>query len=155
MVNLRIPALRDRKDDIPLLVQNFLDHAQRETGITHSFSDDAMRAMMAYDWPGNVRELETVVERACSMSSGPTIHPGDLPTQLQGLRTLSGQASMRAQGAADAEAAAEEMDLDAAKIVPISEMERNAILGTIRKLNGDKLMAAKLLGIGKTTLYRS
>ena len=151
VVNLRIPALRDRKEDIPLLVEHFLEHIQRETGIVHRFSDDALRTMVAYDWPGNVRELETAVERACAMSSGPVVHMGDLPTQLQDLRMQARPAAMRSE---PTDAAEFGLDLDGVKIVPISEMERNAILGTIRKLNGDKLMAAKLLGIGKTTLYR-
>ena len=153
VVNLRIPALRDRKDDIPLLVEHFLEHIQRETGIAHRFSDDALRTMIAYDWPGNVRELETAVERACAMSSGPMVHMGDLPTQLRDMRLQSRPMAMRGGGEL-ADVDDFNSGLDSVKIVPISEMERTAILGTIRKLNGDKLMAAKLLGIGKTTLYR-
>ncbi len=150
VVNLRIPPLRDRKEDIPVLAQYFLDRVQREKGsAVHTFSDDALRAMMAYDWPGNVRELESAVGRACALSSGPVIHMGDLPTQLHAFRRNS-----RAQAEA---AEVEEMHAGAAAqggIVSIAEMERHAILGTIRQLKGDKLMAAKLLGIGKTTLYR-
>ena len=145
VVHLRIPPLRDRVEDIPLLAQHFVDRCQRETGIAHTFSDDALRAMMGYAWPGNVRELENAVERACALSSGPVLHMGDLPTQLHDFRMQSRTANDATQGASE--------DVSGS-IVSIAELEKKAILGTIRQLNGDKLMAAKLLGIGKTTLYR-
>ena len=146
VVNLRIPPLRDRREDVPVLAQYFLERVQRETGVAHVFSDEALRTMMAYEWPGNVRELENAVERACALSSGPILHMGDLPTQLHEFR-------MHAKG----EAQAQDGGVAApggGSIVPIAELERKAILGTLRQLKGDKLMAAKLLGIGKTTLYR-
>jgi two-component system response regulator HydG len=146
VVNLRIPPLRDRREDIPVLAEHFLERVQSENGaVVRSFSDDALRAMMAYDWPGNVRELESAVERACAMSSGPTVHLGDLPTQLHTFRRNT-QGSVEVGAAQDGG--------PTGGIVSIAEMEKRAILGTIRQLKGDKLMAAKLLGIGKTTLYR-
>ena len=86
VVNLRIPPLRDRREDIPLLAMNFLERMQRETGVARRFSDDTLRVMAEYDWPGNVRELENAIERACALSSGPVLHMGDLPTQLQDFR---------------------------------------------------------------------
>ena len=144
VVNLRIPPLRDRREDIPVLAQHFLERSQRETGVLHTFSDDALHVMMGYSWPGNVRELENAIERACALSSGPVLHMGDMPTQLQDFRNQN-----RLEAGVTAEDATEP-----ARIVSIAEMERRAILGTIRQLKGDKLMAAKLLGIGKTTLYR-
>ncbi len=145
VVNLRIPPLRDRRDDIPLLAQHFLERNQRESGIAHSFSDDALRALVSYSWPGNVRELESAVERACALSSGPILHMGDLPTQLH-------DAALQARLHRPAEQPPAEEQT--ARILSIAEMERNAILGTLRELKGDKLLAARLLGIGKTTLYR-
>ena len=69
VVNLRIPPLRERKEDIPLLAAHFLDRISRETGTVYTLSDDTLRTMMEYDWPGNVRELENAVERACTLSS--------------------------------------------------------------------------------------
>ena len=144
IVNLRIPPLRDRPEDIPVLAQHFLERAHRETGVPHTFSDDALRVMVGYNWPGNVRELESAIERACALSSGPVLHMGDLPTQLQDFRKHS--SLQPAQPGAP--------PVEPEHIVSIAEMERRAILGTIRQLKGDKLMAAKLLGIGKTTLYR-
>jgi two-component system response regulator HydG len=152
VVNLRIPPLRDRKDDIPLLVQHFLERAQRENGKTYTVSPEALRAIVAYHWPGNVRELESAIERACALSSGPIVHMGDLPTQLHDFAMHS--RAGRVEGA-DPETRAEAgSDASGRGIVSIAKMEKQAILGTIRELKGDKLMAAKLLGIGKTTLYR-
>jgi two-component system response regulator HydG len=151
VVNLKIPPLRERKEDIPALMEYFLDRVERESGKVHHFSEDAVRLLMEYDWPGNVRELENAIERACALSSGPVLHMGDLPTQLQDFRLQRGPTMY----ASDAEEQ-DELAIETGKsgIVSIAEMEKHAILGTIRQLNGDKLMAAKLLGIGKTTLYR-
>ncbi len=146
VVNLRLPALRDRREDIPLLAAHFLDRISREHGTKYTLSDEALRTMMRHDWPGNVRELENAVERACAMSSGPVLHLGDLPTQLQ----QQGLAAHRASTAAgDAQTADEKP-----AVRSLAALEREAILGAIRALHGDKLQAARLLGIGKTTLYR-
>jgi DNA-binding NtrC family response regulator len=145
VVNLRLPPLRDRREDIPLLAAYFLDRFSRERGVKFALSDEALRTIMHHDWPGNVRELEHAIERACTMASGPLLEPGDLPTQLQqqGLEARRVHAVPgETQGGA------------AAGVTTLAEMERRAILDAIRRLNGDKLQAAKLLGIGKTTLYR-
>jgi len=149
VVNLRLPALRDRREDIPLLAAHFLDRVSREQGRNFKLSDEVLRTMMRYDWPGNVRELEHAVERACALSSGPVLHLGDLPTQLQNQGLQQGLDARRAAApdGADGEPAAP-------PVRTLADMEREAILGAIRTLNGDKLQAAKLLGIGKTTLYR-
>jgi two-component system response regulator HydG len=146
VVNLRLPSLRDRKEDIPLLIAHFLDRISREHNRKFTLSDEALRTIMRYDWPGNVRELENSMERACALSSGPVIHLGDLPTQLQhqGLEA-------RRTAAVEGDAAPEP---GALAVKTLAELEREAILGAIRTLHGDKLQAAKLLGIGKTTLYR-
>ncbi len=118
-----------------------------------SFSDSMLRVMAEYDWPGNVRELENAIERACALSSGPVLHTGDLPTQLQDFRLHQGPTIQVAEESMPREHR-EVMGASQDGIVSIAEMEKHAILGTIRQLKGDKLMAAKLLGIGKTTLYR-
>jgi DNA-binding NtrC family response regulator len=111
-----------------------------------------MRLMMEYDWPGNVRELQHAIERTCAMSSGPVLHMVDLPTQLQDFRAHAARLTSPAAGAARVATVRPAIAGDA--IVSIADMEKQAILGTIRQLQGDKLMAARLLGIGKTTLYR-
>jgi two-component system response regulator HydG len=135
VLSLRVPPLRERHEDISLLVESFLERLSRDSGRRYQVSDDAMKALSAYDWPGNVRELENCIERACAMNSGPVIHVTDLPESITRLRKTC--AKERPEG-----------------VLPMPELERLAILGAIERLNGDKLSAAKLLGIGKTTLYR-
>ncbi|MDQ2925994.1 MAG: sigma-54 dependent transcriptional regulator [Acidobacteriota bacterium] len=152
VVNVRIPALRDRKADIPLLAANTLERLQRESGLNYTFADDALLLMAEYDWPGNVRELEHAIERACALSSGPVLHMGDLPTQLQDHKLHRDNAASAAALALTT--ANSDSNSNAPRVLSIAEMEKQAIRNTIRKLNGDKLMAARLLGIGKTTLYR-
>jgi two-component system response regulator HydG len=145
VVKLAIPALRDRREDIPMLAQHFLQALRPDLRQTYTFSDGALRLLCDYDWPGNVRELQSAVERTIAMSSGPVLHTVDLPTQLQDFH-----AHLGASAANEEEQTVEEV----CSVISIAEMEKQAILSTVRQLNGDKLMAARLLGIGKTTLYR-
>jgi DNA-binding NtrC family response regulator len=84
VLNLRIPPLRERRQDIPLLAASFLERLSRTSERTYQLSDDATEALVAYDWPGNVRELENCIERCCAMNSGPTIHITDLPSSITG-----------------------------------------------------------------------
>ncbi len=148
VVNLRIPPLRERKQDIPLLANHFLERIARESGTSYTLSDEALRILMEYDWPGNVRELEHSLDRACTLCSGPVLHLGDLPTQLQNFHLQNRRPiAIAAASAAPAGAAR-------GPVLSLAQMEKEAILDTLRKLNGDKLLAARLLGIGKTTLYR-
>ncbi len=134
VVQIKLPPLRDRKSDIPLLVTAFLAKYSQKDEPLRSVSAETMRRLMAHDWPGNVRELENAIERAVAMSSGPVIHVVDLPSNLQ---TSS---SDRTPGRDE--------------LLPLDELERRAILRTLRETNGDKVAAARMLGIGKTTLYR-
>jgi DNA-binding NtrC family response regulator len=134
VVQLKLPALRERKSDIPLLVNSFLEKFGDPHKPPRLISEDAMRRLMAYDWPGNVRELENAVERGVALGSGPILHLGDLPTNLQ-------QVSSEAVPDPD-------------EVVALEELERRAIVKALRETGGDKLAAARLLGIGKTTLYR-
>jgi DNA-binding NtrC family response regulator len=151
VVNLRIPPLRHRREDIAPLALHFLARNEKETGVVRVISDSTLRLISEYDWPGNVRELENAIERACALSSGPAVHMGDLPTQLQNFRLQQGPTGrFDEEESGRGQATGAESD----EIVSIAEMEKQAILGTIRQLKGDKLMAAKMLGIGKTTLYR-
>src|SRR5579862_5390316 len=82
IVTLRIPALRDRKDDIPELVEHFL----RRLDAIHRVVPETLEAMMKYDWPGNVRELQNSIERMVALNSGPWLHVEDLPSALQNHR---------------------------------------------------------------------
>jgi len=133
---------------------HFLEQMKKESGVAYEFSDDTLRVMAEYDWPGNVRELENAIERACALSSGPVLHMGDLPTQLQDFRMQRVPTGYGSEADAVAQVEGSGVGVGDGGIVSIAEMEKHAILGTIRQLKGDKLMAARLLGIGKTTLYR-
>jgi DNA-binding NtrC family response regulator len=134
VVQIKLPALRERKSDIPLLVNSFLEKFNESKGAVRTISEDAMTRLMAYEWPGNVRELENAVERAVALGSGPILHVGDLPSNLQN--------------------AGAERTTTSDEMLPLEELERRAILRALREAGGDKLAAARLLGIGKTTLYR-
>src|SRR5579859_819949 len=134
VVQIKLPPLRDRKSDIPLLVTAFLEKYSPSDEPVRTISSDTMQRLMAHDWPGNVRELENAIERAVAMSSGPLIHVADLPSNLQ-IQTS-------------------ERSPQRDELLPLDELERRAILRTLRETNGDKLAAARMLGIGKTTLYR-
>ena len=134
VVQIKLPPLRDRKSDIPLLVSSFLEKFSDAQRPVRTISEDAMRRLVSYDWPGNVRELENAIERAVALGSGPILHVGDLPSTLQ-------------HGSDD-----RTPDVD--ELLPLSELERRAIFRALRETSGDKLAAARLLGIGKTTLYR-
>ena len=92
VLSLRIPALRERRQDIPLLIGHFLERMTRTSGLEKILSDDALKAMLAYDWPGNVRELENCLERSYAFTSGPTIHTTDCHGDRQSrARSLMGQ----------------------------------------------------------------
>ena len=134
VVNIRVPALRERKSDIPLLVQHFLDRLGGERGTTKTVSTNAMKRLMNYNWPGNVRELENCMERSVTLGAGPLIEVEDLSSNvIHG----SGGSFERLP-----------------EISSLKELERRAILQTLEAVQGDKLEAARRLGIGKTTMYR-
>ena len=134
VVQIKMPPLRERKSDIPILANSFLEKFSDSKGDVRSLSEDAMARLLAYDWPGNVRELENAIERAVALGSSPLLHMGDLPSNLQ-----YGNGEGMPHGD---------------ELVPLEELERRAILRALREAGGDKLAAARLLGIGKTTLYR-
>ena len=134
VVQIRLPALRERKVDISLLVAHFLDKFSHPLQPVRAISDDALRRLMAYDWPGNVRELENAIECALALSSDSVLTADDLPSAPYRASTLNAPFSN--------------------ELVPLEEIERRAIMNTLRETGGNKLAAASLLGIGKTTLYR-
>lgn len=137
VLTLRLPPLRERRQDIPLLAAHMLERLSRDMGREKTISDEALKVLLNYDWPGNVRELENCLERACALSSADEVQVRDLPTQL-----YSAPATM--MGSAE----------PSRSIVPIAELEKQTILSALAQVNGDKMLAARLLGIGKTTLYR-
>ncbi len=137
VINIKLPPLRDRMMDLPLLIEHFLEKYNRPGGPAKSFDETALARMLRYSWPGNVRELENCVERAVALASGPLMQVSDLPSPMRDW----GLAMTAAPAVAPA-------------IRPLAETEREAILNALNLLKGDKLLAARLLGIGKTTLYR-
>src|ERR1700676_1365744 len=134
VVQIRLPALRERKVDIPLLVAYFQDKFSDPLQLIRPISDAALRRLMAYDWPGNVRELENAIECAMALGSDSTLTPMDLAS------------------IPDNTSAAILPDSDG--LFPLKEIERRAVLHALLETRGDKPAAARLLGIGKTTLYR-
>jgi DNA-binding NtrC family response regulator len=134
VVQIKIPPLRERKTDIPLLANAFLEKFADPDSAPRKLSEEALRCLMAYDWPGNVRELENAIERAVALGTGPNLQLNDLPSNLQY------GANTRPQ--------------DDDKFVPLDTMERRAIFRALQESGGDKVVAARMLGIGKTTLYR-
>ena len=135
VVSIKLPPLRERAEDIPHLIEHFLARLNA-AGTTKRFDDGALKALVSYPWPGNVRELENCLEHCTALSSGPVMTADDLPSpvrlHLQAAQTPSGGNGIRR----------------------IADLERDAILHALEVLRDDKLMAAKKLGIGKTTLYR-
>ncbi len=136
VIHLDIPPLRERREDIPMLALHFLDKFCRENNRPlNGFSPAAMSALKSYDWPGNVRELQNVVERAVALSQSHMVELADLPDEIR-----------EHSPAADVIA------------IPVGasmeEIERTAIIQTLRKTGGDKELTARLLGIGLATLYR-
>ena len=173
VVKLKVPPLRERGADILMLAQHFVDRKEKDSGRKLVLSDNVLRLFTEYPWPGNVRQLENAIDCACTMSTGPCLQISDLPSPLMEfeLQTRQDLLQQRQQISAEAAAHSQQGQLVAgmndtsltqietgpnggALVVSIAELEKQAILNTIRQLNGDKLMAAKLLQIGKTTLYR-
>ena len=155
VVHLRMPSLRERLEDVPLLSLHFLKRHSEQRGVNFRVTEGALRMLCGYDWPGNVRELEVMMERACSVASGPALDVADLPTQIQQkLRADIAQSSTFDARNVAAPGIAPHLSAQIDPIQTIADVERETILSTLEKLNGDKLMAARLLGIGKTTLYR-
>ena len=160
VVNLRIAPLRDRKEDIPALIAHFL----ARHGRNHTLTQETLEAMISYDWPGNVRELENCIQHMVAINSGPLLHAAELPSMLQNhLLIKKTQYMTVAVGAHNlakppVEASSHQHrdipETGRPPILPLNQMERNAILDALEYTKGDRAIAANLLGIGRTTLYR-
>ncbi len=150
---ITLPALRERREDIHPLVIHFLEHYKQRTGrFVSGISKGALRALISYDWPGNVRELENAVERAVIIAAGRQIELDDLPSAIGNVASER-QAMVRVERAqAASEGRNTKLEID----VPSSmdEIERHAIEATLDYTSGDKTRAARLLNIGRKTIYR-
>ena len=135
VININLPALRERQDDIPLLANHFLRKYEKSLSRTAMrFSKGAMRLMLNYAWPGNVRELENSVERAAILAETDVIHSHDLPDKLRSTSPV--MASIENTG------------------MTLEELEREHIKRVLDKVENDKVKAAQVLGIHLSTLYR-
>ncbi|MEP7352292.1 MAG: sigma-54 dependent transcriptional regulator [Acidobacteriota bacterium] len=198
VINIKLAPLRERKEDIPALVNHFLTRV----GGSYTITGEAMEVMLAYDWPGNVRELENCVQHMAAVNSGPLMHLADLPSAVQNflvqrksqyLTVAAGSANasgfnpanfnpggfnpggfssgqfnpghMNSQTQDPSQFGDNGMDgmgrmppqsesLNMPGIVPLMELERRAIMNALEYTKGDRAVAAHLLGIGRTTLYR-
>ncbi len=139
VVTIELPPLRERRSDIPILAHWFLERLTPERSI--QISTAAMKALMVYDWPGNVRELENCIERALALGDQHSIEVSDLPA------TIAGDAmQVQTEPAESLEIAASTNDLE--------DLERATIARVFTQVNGDKVLAGKMLGISRATLYR-
>ena len=130
---IRVPALRDRREDIPLLIQTFLQNACARAGKRVELSPAAVSALTAYRWPGNVRELENTIERLVVFSRGSAIDVSDLPFKATG-------PDLHERLFAD--------------LPSLDEIERRYLLHVIEQVGGNRTRAAEVLGIDRRTLYR-
>jgi DNA-binding NtrC family response regulator len=146
VIQTRLPPLRERREDIPELVRHFCDVLGDDMGRHIArVADDALEVLTRYRWPGNVRELRNVVERALVLGDGPVLELDDLPPELH----LAGPPS----GTPEQAAAAAPL-VSVHKILPLAELEAQAIQAALEATGNNKARAAALLGIDRTTLYR-
>ena len=137
---IAVPPLRERREDIPQLVNHFLkQHAERNAEPVKRISPRAIRHLLAYDWPGNVRELSGVIERVALMETTGTIQAAGLPSYLRSARPARGAA-----GESDAPA----------QVLPLEVVERQAVLQALEASAHNVTRAAHALGINRTTLHR-
>jgi two-component system response regulator HydG len=138
-VNVVLPALRERPEDIPILAEHFLQEAVEETGLkVTGITEPALRILTGYEWPGNIRQLKNVIRTMVVMCDGEKIDVRDLPPEIAQRRQLMG-------------ASAAPSDLAG---VSLNELEKKAIVDTLARTEGNREKAAKILGIGERTLYR-
>jgi two-component system, NtrC family, response regulator AtoC len=138
VVTVHLPSLRERRSDIPMLAHWFLD--RYAPGDSVQITSAAMKALLQYDWPGNVRELENCVERAVALGDRRTIDLGDLPSTLS---SGSPAGDLRADS-----------EMTGISTTDLEDIERATIQRVFEQVKGDKVLAGKMLGISRATLYR-
>jgi two-component system, NtrC family, response regulator AtoC len=138
VVTVHLPSLRERRSDIPMLVHWFLDRYAE--GSAMQVTNSAMKCLLQYDWPGNVRELENCVERAVALGDRRTIDIGDLPPTI-----ASASPTLETSGVPSSPGLSS---------TDLEDIERATIERVFEQVKGDKVMAGKMLGISRATLYR-
>jgi two-component system nitrogen regulation response regulator GlnG len=164
VVRIHVPPLRERRGDLPLLVDYFLQKfAQKNNQVVKAVTGEAMQLMEAYEWPGNVRELENVVHRALVVSKGDAILSADLPAEISRARL---EVSSSSSPGAATSCSTSRMDLDSIartlfhlarqdpklKVIPF--LEREMVIHALKETLGNQVQAAKLLGITRATLRK-
>jgi nitrogen regulation protein NR(I) len=161
VVRLHVPPLRERRADIPLLVNYFLKKfSEKNKQPLKALTDEALSALEAHDWPGNVRELENVVHRALVVSKGDAILSGDLPPEVSKASNVERRTSnVTAPGAAPDDITAIAQSLfqlarrdPKLKLIPF--LEREMVIQALKETRGNQVQAAKLLGITRATLRK-
>ena len=136
VITIRLPALRDRREDIPLLVQHFIEkYSAKNKKRILGISRDAMDMLVDYDWPGNVRELEHTVEHAVVLARGETLTADDLPELIEREKDFRRYLTIQLG-------------------TPLDQIEQKVLEETLRMTRGNKKLAAELLGIATRTIYR-
>jgi two-component system NtrC family response regulator len=150
VIPIRVPPLRERRDDIPLLSQHFLRWAQQRHGReSKQVAGAAMRALCDYSWPGNVRQLKNCMERLAVTAEGPTIHLEDLPTEMRGARQKPVVATWPGDISGASDPAEPLPTLEAA----VAEAEKSTILAALERCNHHRERTAQMLGISVRTLH--
>jgi transcriptional regulator with PAS, ATPase and Fis domain len=151
VINIELPPLRERREDIPLLVDSFLQRANANLGREVQPTPEIIAWLSSLDWPGNVRELENAVERAVTLNVGGQLVPEDFGPISLAPKTNSDGPHQEISASSPAA-----MDDNWICKLPLTldEVERRHILATLRLTKGNKLRAAELLGIGRYSLYR-
>jgi len=137
VVTVHLPALRERRSDIPMLVHWFLDRYAPGSAI--QVTSTAMKSLLQYDWPGNVRELENCIERAVALGDRRTIDVSDLPNSIASSSPSDGAAFSHTEGLNSTD---------------LEDIERTTIQRVFEQVKGDKTLAGRMLGISRATLYR-
>ena len=152
VISIEVPPLRERRDDIPLLVQHFIEKYNNLTGKQlKGIAPEALDMLMVMDWPGNVRELENVIERAVVLATDDLIGVGEMPA----LRGSSTERNGSGEGSAPIPNGSGESSAIHFRVgQSLADLEREAIQRTLNAVDGDKDAAARILGIGVATLYR-
>jgi DNA-binding NtrC family response regulator len=162
-VRIHMPPLRERKDDVPLLVKYFLHKlTATESAQPKSIASSAMRALERYHWPGNVRELESLLRRVCVVAQGDVVLSKDLPLEITGDGAATGpvvsaQAVTSEGGVSDLSAVARQLFQWARrdpKLKVIPAVERELVIQALKETDGNQVHAAKLLGITRATLRK-
>jgi transcriptional regulator with PAS, ATPase and Fis domain len=141
VMRIRLAPLRERRDDIPMLVKHFLDRY----GNGHRVPDEIMQTLINHNWPGNIRELEHSVQQMVAMNSGQWLGPADLPSAV---------VNHRKEQALSSSSPVYDLPATSRPVIPLADVEKNAILHAIEVTKGDRTLAADMLEIGRTTLYR-